>query len=135
MNHTEQRIAMAEAMGFLKISQVFSDKSRLVKWSTPLNFFRDPTSALGLTLETHEAWGWQTTQPWASKAPKWKAFGGIVPDFLNDLNAIHTAERSISNPEAYRRHLLEIAGGGFFCASAPQRVEAFLKTKGFWLHP
>lgn len=59
-----------------------------------------------------------------------------LPDYCNDLNAMHEAESS----EAIRRNLFDycmtlqnITGGElFFHATAGQRAEAFLRTLGKW---
>jgi len=58
-----------------------------------------------------------------------------IPDYLNDLNAMHEAEQSI--PEgltAYWIELVNICGSLIpaSVASAQQRAEAFLKTIGKW---
>ena len=63
-----------------------------------------------------------------------------LPDYLNDLNAMHEAERTLNENEraCYIQWLVKIAERDkppFFhavIATAPQRVEAFLKTKGLW---
>jgi hypothetical protein len=76
----------------------------------------------------------------------------VVPDYLNDLNAIHEAVNStISNPELeykYGETLARITigperdeegfapnGWGYFAvarATAAQRAEAFLRTLNLW---
>lgn len=64
------------------------------------------------------------------------------PDFLNDLNAMHAVEMRLSN-EQYRHYDYELTRirnhdcehpGVCRCksATARQRSEAFLKTKGLW---
>lgn len=72
------------------------------------------------------------------------------PDYLNDLNAAHTAEMSLSDtsprldkngqPEKsdrarFREQLCVVAlmNGGPIHATAAQRVEALLRTKGLWV--
>lgn len=76
-----------------------------------------------------------------------------VPDYLNDLNAMHEAEKTLEHPEAYISRLLPLLNRDIrsatpsdnlnyygstkinFCvahASARQRAEAFLRTIGKW---
>ncbi|CAB4165051.1 hypothetical protein UFOVP817_29 [uncultured Caudovirales phage] len=65
-----------------------------------------------------------------------------LPDYLNDLNAMHEAEKSLSDGNAYWefiRHLHEIAKRDslpFIAdranATAAQRAKAFLKTLNLW---
>lgn len=74
-----------------------------------------------------------------------------VPDYLNDLNAMHEAEGVILDPNsplvwvnyeergeikrAYQDNLERAAtlgGTSAICATAAQRAEAFLKTLGLW---
>ena len=74
--------------------------------------------------------------------------GREIPDYYNDLNAIHEAVKTLSEGrrELFARCLLEITGAHtldyndcwsdseIFCvanATAPQRCEAFLKTIAF----
>ena len=68
-----------------------------------------------------------------------------VPDYLNDLNAMHEAERyqnfhleSRLDPKAqdYRGELMKIClrdmSNDIFSATAAQRAEAYLKTLNLW---
>lgn len=65
-----------------------------------------------------------------------------VPDYLNDLNAIHKAEQIIPDGKwkgyvnALRNEFLEITNGstalGAYQATATQRAEAFLRTLNLW---
>lgn len=56
------------------------------------------------------------------------------PDYLADLNAMHEAEKSIDAGllAKYTTELLKVCGGpmSVHFATAAQRAEAFLKTKG-----
>jgi hypothetical protein len=80
-----------------------------------------------------------TWSPWAEV----NGDAYIIPDYLNDLNAMHEAEKVLSRGEHYyqtgefglyvenldlvrcgRLHLIE--------ATAAQRAEAFLRTIGKW---
>ena len=65
----------------------------------------------------------------------WTCLETRMPDYLNDLNAMHKAEQSI--PEGltgYWIELVKICGSLVTAsvASAQQRAEAFLKTIGKW---
>lgn len=71
------------------------------------------------------------------------ANGRRIPDFLNDLNAIHEAEKTLKRHQwvEYKAHLdeliPEIDDAAFTLsriihATAAQRSEAFLKTLGLW---
>jgi len=67
----------------------------------------------------------------------------VVPDYLNDLNAMHEAEKTLKSksisPTSYASKLQHVCGGdrnvfdeSTVFASAAQRAEAFLKTIGKW---
>lgn len=56
-----------------------------------------------------------------------------LPDYLNDLNAMHAAEDYI--PDRYDRYeyfLKRRLGDEWGYATAAQRAEAFLRTLGLW---
>ena len=62
-----------------------------------------------------------------------------IPDYCNDLNAMHEAEKVLTDDEAYAysRALQEITrsviiGSAVISATAAQRAEAFLKTLNLW---
>jgi len=63
-----------------------------------------------------------------------------IPNFCADLNAMHQAEKNLVGgiSAEYAEHLLEVTGRNwsddiqFFCATARQRAEAFLRTLGKW---
>ena len=58
-----------------------------------------------------------------------------LPDYLNDLNAMHEAEKVLINgkEQVYFEDLHGVAGNlTFYCATAAQRAEAFLKTLNLW---
>jgi hypothetical protein len=71
-----------------------------------------------------------------------------LPDYLNDLNAMHEAEEVLRNDQfnytSYWRHLFQVVAGkewtgdiGYFHfemahATSTQRAEAFLKTLKLW---
>ncbi len=56
-----------------------------------------------------------------------------IPDYPNDLNAMHEAEKVLASRDEYVV-LLRKACGGFnpVFATAAQRAEAFLKTLNLW---
>ena len=60
----------------------------------------------------------------------------FLPDYCSDLNAMHEAEKVLSNANMYvmevqLKYVLS-AGEFYFHASARQRAEAFLRTLGKW---
>jgi hypothetical protein len=60
-----------------------------------------------------------------------------LPDYLNDLNAMHEAEK-IFDYALYCRYINELCdvtikgNNSMYMATAAQRAEAFLKTIGKW---
>jgi hypothetical protein len=64
-------------------------------------------------------------------------FSEIVPDYCNDLNAMHEAEK-IFDSALYCRYIDELCTqaikgkNSMYLATAAQRAEAFLKTIGKW---
>ena len=57
-----------------------------------------------------------------------------LPDYCNDLNAMHEAEKVFDCPDSYESALIKISGGAEYLwhATARQRAEAFLRTVGKW---
>jgi hypothetical protein len=59
-----------------------------------------------------------------------------LPDYLNDLNAMHEAEKVIPHDKGaeYARNLLKIVpyGDWMHTTTAAKRAEAFLKTMNLW---
>ena len=65
-----------------------------------------------------------------------------IPDYLNDLNAMHEAEKILTGDDYYKYscHIYEAAcktqkktgQWRFIGATAAQRAEAFLRTIGMW---
>lgn len=109
MNPEQQRIAIAEACGWT----AKEDKD---------GFWRavDPSGNMTYTL-------------WFSEMNVW-LFG--MPDFLEDLNAMHEAEKVLTNEqlEVYCNILHKPNHGVYWAihATAAQRAEAFLRTIGKW---
>jgi len=69
----------------------------------------------------------------------------LIPDYLNDLNAMHDAEKVLTNEQdlEYSEALEQVVKGRFVTnnaedmrrlrsATAAQRAEAFLRTIGKW---
>ena len=59
-----------------------------------------------------------------------------LPDYLNDLNAMHEAEKTLKGDQRieYISKLFDVCGIGVapMFSTAPQRAEAFLRTLGKW---
>ena len=57
-----------------------------------------------------------------------------LPDYLNDLNAMHAAEKVLSEwqDREYRDMLIKMTACGEHRATAGQRAEAFLRTLHLW---
>ena len=91
-----------------------------------------------------EACGWTETEAWldgrrcferADSNAGWDF--DSLPNYLNDLNAMHDAEKAMNNNDWWKfvEHLTNICGGGTalgISATASQRAEAFLRTIGKW---
>lgn len=63
--------------------------------------------------------------------------GDSVPDYPNDLNACREMENvlgvlELNGQHGYRYALIDLVGSEYWRASAAQRCEAFLRTKGIW---
>lgn len=57
------------------------------------------------------------------------------PDYLNDLNAMHEAEKSLTDIDdwlLYDKALAETTSGFTYHATARHRAEAFLRVLGLW---
>lgn len=71
--------------------------------------------------------------PLGNKPNKMNTAGCRVPDYLNDLNAIHEAEKTLTlQQEIAWIHQLRLAAPFPYRATAAQRAEAFLRTIGKW---
>lgn len=115
MNTEQQRIAIAEACGWTKVKAARIQASFSLTW-------RDFVNGL---------------PPDAAKDDPYSA----VPDYLNDLNAMHEAEQKMEYWDGYISNLKFICGDpqseGYsthkaYRATAAQRAEAFLKTLNLW---
>ena len=87
-----------------------------------------------------EACGWRWDQGY-----RWKdssglsAFAWDIPDYCTDLNAMHEAEKTLSEANMfvmanYIERFVSRHGQHYFHATARQRAEAFLRTLGKWDH-
>ena len=101
-------------------------------------------------IAIHQACGYQLTK--TSIDTYWKKpnetlllsdfmRGTATPDYLNDLNAMHEAEKMLRKPMkgsdtdtiiGDRMHKYAELIGYAFDATAAQRAEAFLRTLGLW---
>lgn len=110
MKPEEQRIAIAKACGWTDIDLFQLRKGDDKPWYT-----------WGAAPDN---WHGEDCAPW-------------LPDFLNDLNAMHEAEKFLIErllEMEYRETLGDIVGQ-YQCiwhATASQRAEAFLKTLNLW---
>jgi len=60
---------------------------------------------------------------------------GGLPDYLNDLNAMHEAEKFLTSTDLGWKYIEVLKKVTFelpWCATARQRAEAFLKTLDLW---
>ena len=115
MKLEEQSVAIAEACGWTL--HEYGDGG-MFGWRAPGNKFR-------------KSW-WR---PYYNESE--------LPDYVNDLNAMHQAERSLGvRHEIFQRHLVKIVDrdsriSGFpthySSATAAQRAEAFLRTMDLWV--
>ena len=118
MTPEEQRIAIAEACGLNpQNSPLDAPRANLKGWFTPAGYddyrFAYPH---GMCVR-------------------------IIPDYLNDLNAMHEAEKILGdNIHLYTIELIRVLGWNtrkyptfiLIHATAAQRAEAFLRAKGLW---
>ena len=110
MNPEQQRIAIAEACGW---------------------FAREDKDGFWRAVD---ASGNMTHELWMSERNVWSAG---IPDYLNDLNAMHEAEKVLVRLQwvSYLRRLQTLCDESVtwpIHATASQRAEAFLRTIGKW---
>ncbi len=58
-----------------------------------------------------------------------------LPDYLNDLNAMHEAEKALNEEQMcdyIQKYIRESCPTRWTCATAAQRAEAFLRTLNLW---
>jgi hypothetical protein len=73
----------------------------------------------------------------SSLPPQANVYGRKLPDYCNDLNAMHEAEKVLWNrndwsASKYEERLTKATTSWAWHATAAQRAEAFLKTIGKW---
>ena len=124
MKNTEKIIAIAEACGWRQHPD--NDSSEQKFWT------------LG-----GESYGLPNGGPYRRAAMP-PVIGGVkwgtpaLPDYTNDLNAMHEAEKILNGDEqhTFEMHLLQMPDLGWEIkgthATAAQRSEAFLKTINLW---
>jgi hypothetical protein len=112
MSPDKQRIAIAQACGW---KYIINDPERYPYWSAPKGDLR-----YGNPLDA-------------------ELFPKAFPDYLNDLNAMHEAEKMLTQAQDYhyRASILPAVcndGSGMIAmtALAAQRAEALLRTIGKW---
>jgi len=98
-------------------------------------------------LKIAEVCGWEINKrKWLAKPPNdsWQ-YLDTIPDYLNDLNAMHEAEKNLKPKQQvdYCNWLDKLVGnpptdniylvwGDATFATAAQRAEAFLRTLNLW---
>ena len=118
MNPEQQRIAIAEACGWKKMNW-----NEATVYGSPTHGFRV----------------WKSKHQDSIMSYKGRV-GERIPDYLNDLNAMNEAEKTLNPIQAaeYARILTSIAWQSEqpvfapMTAKADQRAEAFLKTLNLW---
>jgi hypothetical protein len=81
---------------------------------------------------TPDPFGYYVKDPAGIAGPRFRL--DELPDYLNDLNAMHEAEKTLSddNLKSYRGWLVVVCNGEHWRATAAQRAEAFLRTIDKW---
>lgn len=92
-----------------------------------------------INIAIAKACGWKyiNNETYAPDGSFWWSKKAEFPDYYNDLNAMHEAEKVLTNKQwwLFVEFLTEICGGGVaicISATARQRAEAFLKTLNKW---
>ena len=124
MTPEAQRIAIAEACGWIR------EYADVPTWDNSVNSYKG---------------GYEPVRTMLFRR-KEKCFRAEnLPDYLNDLNAMHGAEKMLTDEQdlEYSESLEQVIGARFNSnngedmrrlrsATAPQRAEAFLRTLGKW---
>jgi len=133
MTHEQQRIAIAQSCGL-------NVKPKTVcpycKGNTPYEAgdVLWGTGYYGITL-------WAECET-CNNTGKVEPYCTSIPDYLNDLNAMHEAEKVLTDDdenERYCQALHDVCGADQFpsrvviFATAAQRAEAFLRTLNLWV--
>lgn len=129
MDKDKQRIAIAEACGWKLLEGPRTDAFGCHEGIGP--------KTMKWTLNGNCSFAWQQFKEDADR---------VLPDYLNDLNAMAIAEMRLGSPELQNRYQAEILevtyndyerrfNQGVFnqlTATAAQRAEAFLRTLNLW---
>jgi hypothetical protein len=77
---------------------------------------------------------WDSADRWVESAAGERMFRHAIPDYCNDLNAMHEAEKTLhpSQWDNYMDWIDDDREFEFLISSARQRAEAFVKTIGKW---
>lgn len=121
MTPEQQRIAIAEWCGI---------KCKSCNNTGILNKFGDKQYAEIRSSQPH----W--LKVWPDKEPDIACLHNSLPNYLNDLNAMHEAEKKLLNSK-YAIHLRNVTGHKYtdpplWHATAAQRAEALLRTIEKW---
>ncbi len=115
MTPTEQRIALAQACGWTRMSMY--------------SHIASGKQLLGLNDSLYG------TPPCDKNKPEDDQSFEPVPEYDSDLNAMHEAEKMFPHPASYYFFTLaEVCGGEHqaYRATAPQRLEAILRVLNLW---
>ena len=114
MSPQSQRIAIAEACGWYEI-------------------YYDGTENNGPESDINPL---RLVGKWSKRGVGSWAIICSLPDYLNDLNAMHEAEKVLNEKQEHIMNdtLWDLMSGRKYLwhATAPQRAEAFLRTLGKW---
>jgi hypothetical protein len=94
-------------------------------------------------IKIAEAVGWKKLKDFSDSGwpllltppekPNKKWYLEAIPDYLNDLNAMHKAEEMLGATQMHHYgQWLQNVYGPIYRATAEQRAEAFLKTLNLW---
>jgi len=127
MTDNEQRIAIAEALGWAwyrrPATGIWAKKPMRTLYHPKIHseYVESLDLADGAERQCNETFIWRE---------------GMVPDFTQDLNAMHDAESTLFGIQCENYARLLCGVGLLFWpvahASASQRAEAFLRTLGRW---
>lgn len=117
MNDTEKRIAIGEFCGAkwvrLKITSHPIQRRRFLKFYNPeIDYWLEPADG---------------TEPMTSLGFMWRE--GIIPDYSNDLNSMHQAEKVLTDTQLvdYQGRLAMIASTNYVRATSEQRADALIQ--------
>lgn len=127
MSPEEQRIAIAEACG-----------------KSVIAFFFRFQNSVGHQLDSPHYCSREEADKWRFLESGWSTVGSVeevishenTDDYLNDLNAMHEAEKFLPQDPFYQGYYLgclkTLTNNQPYFATAKQRAEAFLRTIGKW---